>query len=686
MAEGALSPFLEERDRWALWLPVLSGLGIVIYFALDAEPEGWTGLAVSALFAGILVLARRPAGLRPIFVALLAMAIGFAVAQWRTARVTAPMLDREIGPVAVEGRVVGQDLLPSGGVRVLLDRPMIERLEPERTPAQVRVRLTPSSGPLPTGVRIRVLAVLNGPSPPAIPGAFDFRRHAFFQRIGGVGYAVSAPEMLLPEESDAFMLLLERWRQRIGQRVYEVLEGDVAAITAALLNGERGAISEETNAAMRDSGLAHLLSISGLHIGLVATLVFGGLRLLLAFSERIALYYPIKKWAAVVALAVTFFYTLMVGAPVPTQRSFLMTGIVLCAVLLDRTAISMRLVAWAAAAVLALAPESLLGPSFQMSFAAVIALIAFYEAGSRHMARWREGAGWGRLLLLYGTGVVLTTLVASLATTPFAVYHFQRVATYGIAANMVAVPLTSFWIMPLALIFYLLAPFGLDHVALVPMGWGVAAVIEVARVTAAWPGAAAAVPAMPDWAIAAIAFGGLWICLWRRRWRWLGLLGVLAGVVGAALPTTPDILVSGDGKLMAVRGTEGGLVMSSARTGRFAQGIWLARNGQTEPEFWPDVGSSADNAFSCDPLACLYRRDGRTVALVRHPAAFEEDCFGVDAVVAAIPSPRWCRPPVMIDRFDLWRSGAHALHIGPTGIRVESVAGEVGDRPWSLKR
>ena len=292
-----------------------------------------------------------------------------------------------------------------------------------------------------------------------------------------------------------------------------MLDGDTGAVAAALIMGQRGSISEETLTAMRDAGLAHLLAISGLHMGLVAGLLFFTVRGSLALVAPLTLQRPIKKWAALAALVGVFGYLLLAGAPVPTQRAFVMTGLVLVGVMLDRTAISLRLVAWAAAVVLLLRPESIVGASFQMSFAAVLALVAFYEVAGAKMRVWFGGAGTLRRLALYVAGVGFTTLIAGLATLPFAIHQFNRVAVFGMAANLVAVPLTGLWIMPWAVLALVLMPVGLEAAALVPMGWGVDGMLAVAQTVAAWPGAAISVRAMPMAGLAAIVLGAAFGCV-----------------------------------------------------------------------------------------------------------------------------------------------------------------------------
>lgn len=675
-----------ERGRWGLWLPVVMGLGNAAYFALPGEPPGWTGAAAAAVLGLVSVVVRNRPG--PFWLALAAtfLAAGFAAGQARTASVAAPMLAREVGPVMVTGRVAAVERMEDG-VRLVLAAPVIDRLAAAATPDRVRVRLAARHGrPLP-GATVRLRAVLHPPPRPPAPGAYDFQRHAFFEGIGGVGYALGPPETVAaPPESGwaAVSAAMERLRGHIAERVAQAV-GDPAeaGITTALLNGEQTGIPEPAMQAMRDSGLAHLLSISGLHIGLVAGIMFMVVRALLALVEPVALRWPIKKIAAVCGLLAAVGYTLVVGAPVPTLRSVLMTGLALIAVLADRDPFSMRLVAFAAAVVILVAPDAMLGPSFQMSFGAVLALIAAYEVMSPRIAGWRAGLNLPGRAALYLGGVALTSVVATLATTPFSLFHFQTVAFYGVVANMAAVPLTSFWVMPWSLIAYALMPLGWEEPALVAMGWGVTAILWVARTTAGWPGSTALVPAMPVVGLVLVTAGGLWLCLWREGWRLAGLPVIAAGLLSGLWAERPDLLVSDDGDLVAVRAADGTLGLSSTRTERHAAQSWLRRDGVREAgPPWPRVGRSADGRLSCDALGCLYRKDGRTVAILRDAQAMEEDCAGAAAVVAAT-AVRRCRAPVVVDSRALRREGAHALYLTPDGLRVVTVRSTRGDRPWT---
>lgn len=684
----AARQFVADRARWMLWLPAFGGAGIAVYFALPVEPPTWLGaVGIAVSLVGLSLGRRRPFGLG-LAVAGLAVAVGFTLAQMRTATVAAPALSDALGPAVVTGRIVDIDHRP-GTTRVVLDRLGVVDVAPGALPHRVRVRLIRADSGYgvtpPAGARVRVLAVLQPPPRPAAPGAFDFSRQLYFAGIGGVGYAIGPLTIVEQGGTTRLGALLEGWRQSMASRILQTLDGEAGAVAVALLVGERGGVSQSAYQAMRDAGIAHLLAISGLHVGLVAGFIFLTTRGGLALIEPVALTRPIKKWAAVVALLGAVGYMLMVGAPVPTQRAVIMTGLVLLAVMVDRVALSMRTVAWAAVVVLVLAPESLLGPSFQMSFAAVIALIAAYETATRRTRLLREGPAWWTRSVLYVVGVAATTVIASAATGLFAAYHFQRLAALGVVANLLAVPLTAFVIMPMGVLAYLLAPLGLDSVALSAMGWGIDGLLWVARQASAWPGAAVAVPAMPVWGLVAAALGGLWLCLWQQAWRWFGLAGIVIGVASIAVTPRADLLINDRGSLVAARLADGSWSVSSFRAGRFSRDVWLRRDGAGSADRWPEAGTTPNGELSCDPLGCLYRRGGMTIAIVRDPRAFAEDCAVADAVVATVPAPAFCDAAV-IDRFDLWRNGAHSLAVRDGMVLVDSVAERVGDRPWALRR
>jgi len=697
MRQSLKHNLLTERERWVLWLPIFFAAGIGVYFGLNQEPPTWVGFAAMASLAIAWSGTRWkkgyvPAGLIYALLILGMAAAGFAAAQIRTADVAAPMLSKRTGPATLVGQVSHLETFPAGS-RITLRSPRISGVPPHLTPSHARIRLRGDQPDYLPGDWIRLRAILTPPSPPAAPGAFDFQRQSYFRGLGAVGFGLGRGEVVARNQLSGFdnlTLGIAHLRQAITKIITQSLTQPLAGVAAALMTGERSAVSPEIMQALRDSGLAHLLSISGLHIGLVAGILFTSLRAVLAAIPNFALRYPIKKWAATAALAGALAYALIAGATLPTQRAFLMAGLALLAVILDRRGLSIRSVACAALIILALQPESLLGASFQMSFAAVTALIATYEVyrGRRKIARHGYGQlpGWLTTVLLYLGGVLLTTFVAGMATAPFAIFHFNRFAEYGLAANLVAVPVTALWVMPWAIVSFLLMPFGLQWLSLEPMSWGPELVISVAQTVAAWPGAVAHIATMPTLGLILIALGGSWLCLWRGRWRFWGVPAMACGLLTITLTRSPDVLVDGQGKLLAVRTIAGEMMFSSQRRSRFEQEIWLRISGNQGPGLpWPDTGLSSDGRLSCDSLGCLYRANQRTVALVHGDGALIEDCWSADVVISTEPIRSRCPAAKVIDRFSLWRHGGHALWLNEDGVRVESVNGQRGLRPWSTR-
>lgn len=604
--------FEVERPRWFYWVPVMLGCGIALYFALPFEPPLWSGaLAVMSALA-----LRRAAG-RETFAdmttaMLVILASGFALMTLRTLLVAAPMLERELPQAEVRGFVSLVEPRAEGGSRVTLRVTSIEGLPAEATPLRIRISVPGPRSQISPGEAVSVVARLSPPATAAVPGGYDFARYAYYQRLGAVGFAIVAPRRDegagRPPASMRVAAAIESVRQAINRRIAAVLPGEAGAIAAALLTGERGAISEATNDAYRDSGLFHILSISGLHMAIMGGSVFWVVRLLLALVPGIALTRPTKKWAAAVAIVASLGYLAISGGSFATIRSFIMISVMFFAVLLDRPAIAMRNVAVSALLILVIYPESLLDAGFQMSFAAVTALVASYEALRDRLAARERRAGFGMLArgMLFLGGIVFSTLVASAAVAPFAAYHFHKSQQFAVIANLLAVPLTNLLVMPAALATLVAMPFGLEAGPLGIMGAGIDAMSEVARRVAALPGAVAHLPAMPDVAFALMLGGGLWLLLWHARWRLLGLVAIAAGLGAAPLRTSPDLLVGRSGGLVAIRDAGGKLAFLTVPGSRYAIERWLEYDGDGR-----EAGSIVDARLMqlADRLLLNERRD-----------------------------------------------------------------------------
>jgi len=688
-AASLLARLLAERERWGLWLPVGFAFGIGLYFALPVEPWPWIGAAAMLLALTATRLARRSGHAAAPAVLAFAMAAtivaaGFAAAQFQAWRLSTPMLDHPMGAVALSGTVVDLEPQPDG-VRITLAPETIEHVDPKALPRLVRVKLRGQTPALAIGDRMTAKAELMPPAGPALPGGFDFQRQAWFRGLGGVGYVLGHPT-IRPGVGSGLAGRVRAWRAEVAARIRAALPGAEGSIAAAMVTGERGAIPAGVNEDYRASGLSHLLVIAGLHMTLVTGFVFFATRGLLALIPPLALRAPIKKWAAAAALAAAAFYLVLSGAAVPTQRAFAMVALGLTAILIDRFSLSMAAVAWAAGLVLAIDPSALVGVSFQMSFAAVAGLIGFYETAGPVLAEQRRDRGPVGRAVLHFLGIGLTTLVATVATAGFSIYHFNRFALFSILANVVAVPLAGFWVMPWAVASCVLMPFGWERFGLVPMGWGLALIEQVAHWTASLPNAVLDLPAMPLWGLVAAALGGVWLVIWRGSWRYWGLVPLALAVVSPFPADPPDILAAEDGQLFAVRAENGGYFLSSEKTDRIAAEAWLRAAGGVPSAALPQAGEAVDEgALRCDELGCLWRHDGRLVALVRDAAALPEDCRSADIVVALIPVKRSCRAgALVVDRVDLRRNGATAIWLGGS-IVLDTAKDQRGDRPWVLK-
>ncbi len=522
---------------------------------------------------------------------------------------------------------------------------------------------------------LSVTARLDAPAPPAEPGAGDFGRRLYFQGIGATGFSYGRarpiPAPYPPGLWDRLSFGVESLRLRMTQRIQAALPDSKGGIAAALVTSARGTISAEDHAALRDAGLAHALSISGLHMAMVGGGIFWLLRAILAAFPAIVLRHPIKKWAAFAALAASAFYLVISGMEAAAVRAFVMLAVMMLAVLLDRPALTMRSLALAASILLILQPESIADAGFQMSFAAVAALIAVAEWDQR-----RERAVPHGFVYRHVRGIVLTSLVASLATSPFTLFHFGRAAHYAVLGNLLVMPVMGFWIMPLEALAVMLMPFGLDGLVLPLLGDGIALMVRIGAWVSGLPGAVSLLAAVPTSALVVISLGGLWMAIWQTRWRWFGLAPIAMGIVLALLTSRPDMLVAPDGRTVAVRGGDGLLHFVTKPANRFIARAWLERDGDGR-----DVKDAiGDPSIVCDGVGCVVK--GRVlVAVSQKPEALADDCATAKVVVSAAAAPDCKGPAVVIDRDAAASGQGWRITLSPQP-HAESVRSYRGARPW----
>lgn len=672
-----------------LLAPSFAG-GAGLYMSLASEPGRWPAIAGLLAMALASVLAWRFERLRWPALWLFAAGVGFVWCMVHTDLAASPRLEREMAG-EVTGIATWVEAAENRPRIVLRDvtfraRRAVQALD------RVRLRIAGGDRPI-VGDRVKVRAILRPPPRPAAPGGYDFQRAAYFKHIGAVGFAIGKLEATQAIQGGGPAQWIAHVRAGFRDQVYQALSDrpNIAGIIAALTVGDRSGVTEADSAALRASGLAHLLAISGLHLGLAAGVIFFAIRLLLALPHGAALRFPIHKIAAIGAILAAAGYLAMSGTAPPAQRAFVMATAGMVAVLTDRLRSGLWFVAWAAVIVIAVSPDVVVGPSFQLSFAAVIAIVAAYDAAIARRRREEfvrlPGGGIIRSVGVYMLGIGFASLIATCATAPLALAHFQQAPAYGVVANLAAMPLMAFLIMPAGIAAALFSLIGLGEWPFELMALGVELVLAAAYMVQGWEGGLIRTPASPGWVVAAFMGGGVLICALRGRVRWVGAPAVLAALIGLATVTPPDILVDERGRIAAVR-TGDTLYFTSLRRGKFEQKVWTRFLGISEISA---LYKSEPEIARCDGAGCVIIGDAATVAISMAPHGLVEDCQRADFIIAlyrasAAQAVGCAASLLIIDASALEQNGAHAVWIKDGKIKIRSVADAQGDRLWARMR
>jgi len=570
--------------------------GILLYFQLENEPSLTVVLSSFACILSSLIGVRYLYRQHKLFTetaclfwvyALISLATGFTLAKVRIESLATPLLKEAIRSVEVTGTLIDiehPDLKKPEKRRITIDQIQYDHVAPSQNlPTKIRVNTAAMKLDAEPGDQLKCRVSLLPLSPPVSLQGYDFQRQAYFAGIGAVGRVQSCQTLAKKAKTRLYQA-----RYALTQQLRKHLPGPTGEIAEALITGDRSGIPKDIRQHFTDSGIAHILAISGLHVTLVAGIIFFLIRRGLALVPYLAENYLIKKWAAVIAMGATGLYLAISGYGFPAQRAFMMTTIALIGILYDRNPLSMRSLAIAATVILSLYPESILSISFQLSFAAVIGLVAVYEGGYQPLKDWivRQSAQrWFRRPLGYGFGIILTTLVATLATTPFVVYTFKRFTLQAILGNLIAIPITSLWIMPSGVLAVLSLTMGGSDVLFWFWGLGIHWLSKSAEWIAALPGAAILVATPHPSFLILTTVGGLWLCLWRQRWRWLGIVPLIASVGFLFYNHHPHVYLAGDGSVIAYR-FEKILYVSSEKRGRFYFEQWAREQGGLEIKPW----------------------------------------------------------------------------------------------------
>jgi len=676
--------FLEaERRQLPLWMPVALGTGISAWFLLPT-PADWLAFGVGSLALAALGLALPGwTGRAALFFGLLAT-LGLGIAWARSDTVAAPRLIGERRAVWLDARVIErQDREGRGTWRLYLEPD--DQTLPRRVRVAVRQVPPPEIAP---NARIRVRATLRTPPGPSVPGGYDFARRAWFEETVAIGYALGPPTLIRaapppsgPEE------WLEALRTHMTHRLQTRVGGGEGGLAAAFVTGDAGGVPEIVRQDMTDAGLAHIISISGLHIAVVIAVTMIGVRRLLTLSPWIALRWPVKLIAAGAAAFVGVGYTLLVGSQVPTVRSVAASLLVLAGVVAGRAAISLRTIGVGAFFIMLIRPEALMGPSFQLSFAAVTSLVAgFQSKPGKWIMSAREDERWFARKLRGAATLIASGCVAEFALAPIALFHFNREGMYGMLANMVGIPWSEIVIMPALMVELAMDALGIAAPAVWVLKHSMHLLIQLAHFVAGWPGAVMRLPTMPMSAYIAFVIGGFWLCLWDGRARLLGLAPIALCVAIAFAAHPPDLIVSADGQHVGVLRPDGTMAMLRPHAGPFIRQMWGDSMGTATTMPLDEVPNA-----SCGRDACviLLRRDGRDWRVfatrsrrwIARPE-MEAQCRAADIVVAERYLPRWCAPAWWkLDARVLGRTGALALWLGEG--RVASATAGQGEHPWA---
>jgi competence protein ComEC len=669
--------------RLVPWLAIAFGCGTIIYFAVEQEPAPWAAALLLAATVAVAILCRHRPFALPATVGIAAVAAGFATATIKREIIAHPVLAAPVWNAELAGFVeVREERERSDRIVVRLERidsaRLNERLE--------RVRVSVRKGTAPAvGSFVEFKARLSPPLEPLRPGGYDFARDMYFQRIGASGFVLgrirTAEAPRAPGLRLRYATIMDGMREAIDKRIRAVLPGDKGAIASALITGKRDAISTPVNEAMYVSGLAHVLSISGYHMAVVAGVMFFAFRALFALMPAFSSRHPIKKWAALAALIAAAFYLLLSGAEVATQRSFIMIGIVLIGVMVDRPTLTFRTLTVAAFGVLLLAPEAIVHPSFQMSFAATLALVAGYQQGLPWMSKGGDTPLAAKIALWGGreiAGLLLVSLLAGTATIPYVAYHFHRISPYGVIANLVAMPVVSAWVMPAGILGLISMPLGFDGLWWRLMGQGIDWMISVALWVTSFPGALGRMAAFGTGPLLLCTAGLAVLCLFKTPLRFIGALLIGGAIVLMIRAPQPDVLIAADGSATAIRGEDGRFSMVKSGGDVFALREWLAADADARTPKDTTLG----DGIRCDAAGCIGRlRDGSLVAVAKTSEAFEEDCRRAVVVVSARDAPPGCAA-LVVDRQVWQRSGAMALRRLGERFEVTTTRPLGYDRPW----
>lgn len=677
---------VDDARHFFPFLPVAFALGIATYFVWPSEPGLHYLAALPVLLAvGRVPSLRAPAGIYELYVKsamifCMCLICGAGWAHLHSYRASQNWATPLLPAGGVETTIAGQvDMseirwrggelhitvcessftdnaaeVPSG----ILPRPFRARLFSSK---EIAFRARP-------GCHARLKVRLQPLGAPLTDGGYDPRFPAFFEGLRARGFVREIVSLTC--ETGTWAHRLARLRLDMADQIRTTLPPQTGGVAAALIAGLRGGISPAIRDTSRNSGLAHILAISGLHMALFAGTVFALLRVLCALFPRFAQAHDVRRISACVALAAAVAYLALSGASYATQRAFVMIALVFIAI--GRQALTMRNVGWAGLCVLLINPHAVMQVGFQMSFAAVIILVGFFEAWRRHSARhgqvFRKGAFWRGVsrARVYVFGLLLTSLLAGGVTGVLALIHFNQMAKFGLIGNLIAMPIFGMMVMPAAFVSVVAMPFGLAAGPLWVMGTGLNWILLGAGQLVETGDPLFRVGASPVYVLPAFMIGLIWLCLVGGRARWCGLAAMMFALLSLGRQPVPDVHILGEAYQLAWRTPSGDMAVMHEKRAGYETDIWRRRLG------WPAQVSDAGYAACRFPACRIDLRAGAQLALVTDARHLSAACGSVDVVIAPYIRARYPCAAHLVDRRALKPFATTLVYIDPTasGLRV----------------
>lgn len=651
-----------EKYNLILWVPVFQCMGILLYFSLSFEPNLIVTVLIffSALIP-LFILYRKCAIL---CIALTAVLIGFTTSKIRTALIDTKILGKERYVTDITATV--KDINDKGLYKqFLLYEIKNSRFKLDNIRISVRTEIEKD---VKIGDQVRLSAKLFPLKIAPAEYSYNFARVAYYQKISATGFATSKITLYKKAEVKKFQEYINSFRQYIYGNLQHNISKPHADIISALLIGKKDGIDQKTMDAIRNSGVAHLFAISGLHLSFVAGLFFLIFRSLFAMSETLTLKYHTKKMSAFFTILPTTFYLLITGMQISAQRAYVMVILVLIATMIERKYRGLIAIAFAASIILIIEPESVLKPSFQMSFSAVLALISSYQINANKLFNIK--------VIKYFVSIMISSVIASLATVPYTIYNFNYFSISGIITNLIAIPVVTLIIIPMGIVYILLIPLGIERIIVPLIEHPVDSVLYITNTIAELKYLIIPIHTFPASSVVVITLGLLWLCLWEQNWRFLGIFFITLGVCLGVAYKTPDILVSADN--VAIKENDTLLYSLTKKNRNFVVKTWARQNGQDKVVSHAKY-SSENKRLQCDGYGCVYQENGKSVLLADKKEDILKHCNNVDLILQ-LRRFNYSACDIRTIRYDeLEVYGTHSIWLTRDDITVKKAC---SSRPW----